>query len=182
MKGPGSWAHGIGLDELNWSSNSNTCGNRNEVQLWILKRMVMVLIFWARCYLNFGNTDLFLSYMLQRVGLGLGYFQFSIALPISSIACNLLIHVVKWALNQYPYSILACVHTVAIAAMLIFTDITSGFSALLMARRIIKFIQKRSKKGPIQIMQFILLYHSFTATMQQALQFTTRVGKNKLDS
>ena len=91
-------------------------------------------------------------------------------------------HVVKWASNQYPYSILACVHTVAIAAMLIFTDITSGFSALLMARRIIKFTQKRRKKGPIQIMQFILLYHSFTATMQQALQFTTRVGKNKLDS
>ena len=75
LEGPGSWAHDIGLDELNWSSNSNTCGNRNEV-LWILKQMVMVLIFWARCYLNLGNTDLFLSYMLQRVGIDLGLLLF----------------------------------------------------------------------------------------------------------
>jgi hypothetical protein len=70
--------HGIGLDEFNCSYNSNTCGNRNEVQLWIWKRVVMVLS-------EFGKHRSF-----SVIHVTARWPCFPIALPISSIARNLL--------------------------------------------------------------------------------------------
>lgn len=127
--------------------------------MWIFKRMVMVLIFWTRCYLNLGNTDLFLSYIhvtarcpmirLLPVLYCLANFLYS-PQSVDGRVLKFLIRLNKECnvgdsrglSSQYPYSILASIHTVPFTAMPIFREITSGFSALYVARQIIKFIQK----------------------------------------